>query len=699
VPGRDLNYRITVDAAAGTAGIRDFSRAVNRELRSVDQSLDETGTNAQRVARALGDMADQAETELRAASRAADALGRALGPELAARMGQDGIAEKIGDLNRMGLSFEEIEADAEQLAAAIKQVDAVQVSAVDQGLGNLNGRLREARENADQSRSVLANMVGNSTQSIAGLGGVVGDLGVGLGQLGEYATEGGIGMAGLASVAGPMAGLALVTAAVGKYMKVIAETKAFNEDRVRGFAEALEDAAVSAGELQDILAGGEDPTSLMARIGSQTKDVEDSVRAVIGTFEDFNTIVQGGADEFNRWAAGQLAAAAAAGATEEELRNLDAAMQQGLRTTQANSAVALALGDGYTDVVDAAFAAGAAIRQKGDAEREAGRDAEFYGAATEDATEATRDLTDAEKEAVAATLEQVGALTAAVTALGEMADARRAAADSTFAARDAERDFLEQLKTTAEQITTAPGMTQENAAALDELALAAGRAADSQVQLQKDSMASMGATQDATDAQRTWNASMVTSARTTDGPMRQAIINYIAQVNGIPPEKVSEILADPRYDTIDAAATALDEAAAPRDAAILADANTTAAEGDINYAARNRETTINVKATGLSTLLNNLALIAAVTGAGRTASTASSAGRGVRALPRGAEAEAAPAAGVTAAAAPLYIDVPGPGATAPVTVDMRGAILGSRYDVVRTVRDAVRDGVRLAGSR
>ena len=151
--GRDLNYRISVDASAGTAGIRDFSRAVSRELRGVDQSLDDTTTASQRVARALGDMADQAETELRQASRAADALGRALGPELAARMGRDGIAEKVGDLNRLGLSFEEIEADAEQLAAAIKRIDDVQVSAVDQGSATCRQTAYTAAA-GDQTRSV-----------------------------------------------------------------------------------------------------------------------------------------------------------------------------------------------------------------------------------------------------------------------------------------------------------------------------------------------------------------------------------------------------------------------------------------------------------------------------------------------------------------------------------------------------------------
>jgi len=197
---------------------------------------------------------------------------------------------------------------------------------------------------------------------------------------------------------------------------------------------------------------------------------------------------------------------------------------------------------------------------------------EGYAESQRDAAEAALRGKLAIVDETAALNEQLGIIRDVATAQSEMADARRAAADSTFAARDAERDFAALLEETGTQLAEHPGMTRDNAAALDELAQGAGRAADAQVRLEADSMASMGATQSAEQAQKTWNASMLNSARTTTGPMQSAIIAYIAQVNGIPPEKVSEILANPHYDTIDAAAGALDTAAADRNSTVTMNA-------------------------------------------------------------------------------------------------------------------------------
>ncbi len=67
------------------------------------------------------------------------------------------------------------------------------------------GQIDKVRDSGDQSGSVLANMVGNSVQEVGELGGVAGPAGMALGQLAEYATEGNISLAGLATVAGPMA--------------------------------------------------------------------------------------------------------------------------------------------------------------------------------------------------------------------------------------------------------------------------------------------------------------------------------------------------------------------------------------------------------------------------------------------------------------------------------------------------------------
>ena len=69
-------------------------------------------------------------------------------------------------------------------------------------------KLDDVRNNADQSRSVLANMVGNAAQDLGELGGVAGTAGVAIGQLAEYAADGNISLEQRsAKVAGPMAGI------------------------------------------------------------------------------------------------------------------------------------------------------------------------------------------------------------------------------------------------------------------------------------------------------------------------------------------------------------------------------------------------------------------------------------------------------------------------------------------------------------
>ena len=109
------------------------------------------------------------------------------------------------------------------------------------------------------------------------------------------------------------------------------------------------------------------------------------MRQTMGTIKAFADVVAGGRDAFNNWAASQLAAAAAAGATDDELRNLNDAMRAGLESSRTSSAVAFALGDGYGAIVETAYAAGAAIRQQGEAAAESGRDTGFYGQSLDDA--------------------------------------------------------------------------------------------------------------------------------------------------------------------------------------------------------------------------------------------------------------------------------------------------------------------------
>jgi hypothetical protein len=56
-------------------------------------------------------------------------------------------------------------------------------------------------------------------------------------------------------------------------------------------------------------------------------------------------------------------------------------------------------------------------------------------------------------------------------------------------------------------------------------------------------VAAQGATMDTIRGQQVWNAEALTLARTLDGPLQGAVLTYIAQVNNIPEQKITEIQA------------------------------------------------------------------------------------------------------------------------------------------------------------
>lgn len=195
-------------------------------LNGADAALDGTESAAQRVAAQMRAMAQVIESEGKQAAAAAEALAVALGPELVASIEQAGgsVGSMVADLNRAGVAYEEIANEADSLAAAIREVNAAGKgvsSDLAPKLDDTATSIRRVGTEADQSRSVLANMVGNSVQDLGQLGGVAGTAGMALGQLAEYAADGNISLAGLTAAVGPMLGLAAGGLAVAKILEVI----------------------------------------------------------------------------------------------------------------------------------------------------------------------------------------------------------------------------------------------------------------------------------------------------------------------------------------------------------------------------------------------------------------------------------------------------------------------------------------------
>jgi ABC-type transporter Mla subunit MlaD len=244
---KDLSYKINVDSSQAITGVKGFSRAVQDELKKVEQDFDDTATAGDRVATVLSAMAKDLDTELGRAGAAADALKTALGEDLGSRADVGAI---ITDLQRMGLSFEDIVADADKLATSLKELDSVQTKGLDAGLGNVDTKIGQIGKSADSSRSVLANMVGNATQDLGALGGLAGSAGVAIGQMGEYmvdAANSGQSLSAVvgdfAKVAGPIAILAAAVQAITGAMEANKKRAEESTQRIEDFGDAIREAA------------------------------------------------------------------------------------------------------------------------------------------------------------------------------------------------------------------------------------------------------------------------------------------------------------------------------------------------------------------------------------------------------------------------------------------------------------------------
>ena len=258
--GNDIRYNVKVDASGANRALQQFGRAAQQAGKTASQALDDTATAGDQARAALVAMAEAMDAELREAAAAADALRVALGTSA----DQFDADQVVADLNRMGVSFDEIRGDADQFATTLRQIDGIRVQQVNDGLTKTKDALDGVRSNADQSRSVLANMAGNAAQDLGQLGGVAGTAGVAIGQLAEYATEGNISLRNLAGVAGPMLGIAAATQLVSSQLQNMKETDAFNTEQAERYAQAIADAGTEASTLTaEIQETGE----ILGRIG------------------------------------------------------------------------------------------------------------------------------------------------------------------------------------------------------------------------------------------------------------------------------------------------------------------------------------------------------------------------------------------------------------------------------------------------
>lgn len=262
---RDLSYLIKFDS--DSSGLDDAEQAVTElgeKLEGLsDVEIDPDTAHLREVFETLNALADDTEAELQGTAQAVKALGDQLGPSFDSTRVEDFVA----NLRQMGVTFDQIEANAREFADVVERVDGIKLDAVNQGLTNTRSGLDGVSRSANSSSSALANMVGNSTQDLGQMAGIVGSLGVGIGQMGEYMADASFEgeklstvVRNFAGIAVPMASFAAATLAIGEGFKLVRERSEASAEAIETLRDEMEGLEVTASDMFEVF---KDPKALM----------------------------------------------------------------------------------------------------------------------------------------------------------------------------------------------------------------------------------------------------------------------------------------------------------------------------------------------------------------------------------------------------------------------------------------------------
>ncbi len=529
-----------------------------------------------------------------------------------------------------------LQGDLDKVEGKLKEINNVEVSpTVDVDTTGAQHSMGKIVDGAGQANSAIANMVGNSAQDLGELGGVAGSAGVAVGQLAEYFTdsafaakEAGQGFGSIfrsfAGAAVPIAALTVAVSAVGSIFQDIADRAARARDLVKKFADTSGDMEAT----RDVIQGLSDDLAHFdadARTGfggfvEGVAKATKSIPVLGGLIGDAGQNVTDVLSVFNQL---DISSADVAEAVDQQGASWDALLVNLWAAKEAGQITA-AQYEGAVQVLqqyrDAHNEAADATKFHTDIERDAAANAKTLNDAYRDAANGSTAYADSQQRS-ADMLDRVnGLLTAQASALTAQSDAAIAAADSTIAVEQAQENFTESTQASIDAQATldeaiakhgasskeATEATKARDEALRHERASAIDAANAAVRLAQDQATAAGSSLSATQKLDTFNDTLLANARNATPAAREAIADYIIQANKVPPEKATDIKAAIVAGDFETAKTKLNEASATRTANIQADANTAAAERELNNTARNRtaEVTANVTVRGITAIGN-----------------------------------------------------------------------------------------------
>ncbi len=505
----------------------------------------------------------------------------------------------------------------------------------------------------------MTGFIGGTVGELPGISEAMGPVAEGLGQIVEGAIDGEVGFKQMAVAGAGMGVVAGLLLGVQKIMSSIAETKAFREEQIDGYTEAIKELGDTTTSLTEQL---RDAAKIEFRDQSfagyfgglieHTSDAKDDLDDLNISFETFAQLVKEGRPAVDEYIDSTLQLATAYGTTTidgVEYNNNEIDIN---RTLEAQDNVAKALRqstDAYGKAQsDAAFEAAffratqAEVNETLDefiqqqdpiaafpaefgrmatalangvapAAADVNRISQGLNVTVEEAidlayehADVLGDTEDALSDLEAATADfreevdaAVDALEAENEALYAKVDAARSSADGMYALRDAEDAFAGALAGADEAVTAADGDLRQIRQVYDGVAESAIGVADAQVRIAADAAAQSGAVLSASEANRIFQQSMIESAMSANGTYRPAILEAIAATNGIPVEKVTQIFAENPDASLETIQGEIDALSTTSSALIEADANTEAAN-DLLEEARAAERTAEIIAEALT---------------------------------------------------------------------------------------------------
>lgn len=293
----DDRLRFILDFVAQTSGLKN-AQALAEELGT---SLGDAEDAGKLMAAALKAGADKAQRELDDTIDLADALGKALGPELSAKVNVDEIA---GKMRQVGMTTADVEANIDDFRASLTQM-ADTADRAKARMGDLNMGVQRVGDSADRSRSVMANFTGNAIQELPMLSGAFGPLTMAAGQFAEYGAEGNISLGGMAKMIGPMAVLGAGVGVVASHMEQVAKSKAFRTERVEAFTKALHEGAKAAEAWDAALTEDKGGGKKLEWVNPASGDIADLTHTLAEnniTWAEFQAQLDKGTESFQAWA-------------------------------------------------------------------------------------------------------------------------------------------------------------------------------------------------------------------------------------------------------------------------------------------------------------------------------------------------------------------------------------------------------------